>query len=373
MNDIDRAVAFPPGDFLLEILEDRGWSQKDFAEIIGRSAKTVNEIIKGKTSITPATAKDIAAATDTNAMFWMNLETAYQLHHDRGEPSPKIARHARLRSLYPVRDMVLRGWITASTDPALLEEQIKGFFGLENIEDEPRLMIAAKKTGLPENINGAQRAWLFRVKQLASAMQVRPYSATTLRAAISKLRQMLVIPDDIRRVPKILDECGIRFVIVEHVPSSKIDGVCFWLDAKSPVIGLSLRLDRIDNFWFVLRHEIEHVLNGDGREVAVVDADTGEVRASDVTAEELRADLAAADFCVPSVDMADFIVRHGRIISESHIENFAARMGVHPGLVAGQVRRRTGDYRRFGRFLVSVRHSIAAGAVTDGYGHAVQL
>lgn len=375
MDDLIPAVAFPPGDYLLEILNDRGWSQIDFAEITGRAPKTVNEIIKGKSSITPSTAKEIAAATDTNPLLWLNLETAYRLHHARDEPSPRIARHARLRSKYPVRDMVLRHWIESSSDPVVLENQIKGFFGINDIDEEPRLMYAAKKTGYPEDVNGAQRAWLFRVKQLAMTMTLPKYSKKALRAAIPQLRELLSSPSGINRVPKILNDCGVRLVVVEHVPSSKIDGVCFWLgkNADSPVIGMSLRLDRIDNFWFVLRHEIEHVLNGDGREVAMIDSNTGEVTTTSVSPEELRADAAAANFCVPAVEMADFVMRHGRIVSEQHILNFASRMGVHPGLVAGQIQRRTANYRRFRRFLISVRPIIAPVAMTDGYGHTIRL
>ena len=59
--------------------------------------------------------------------------------------------------------------------------------------------------------------------------------------------------------------CGVRLIFVEALPGSKIDGVCVWL-GDQPVIGITLRLDRLDNFCFVLRHEIEHVLRGDGRE-----------------------------------------------------------------------------------------------------------
>lgn len=375
MDTLTPAVAFPPGDYLLEILNERGWSQIDFAEITGRAPKTVSEIINGKMSITPSTAKDIAAATDTNPLFWLNLETAYRLHHARDEPSPRIARHARLRSKYPIREMVLRHWIESSSDPAILENEIKGFFGINDIEDQPRLMHAAKKSGYPEDVNGAQRAWLFRVKQLAAKMSLPKYSKKALRAATPQLRNLLSSPNGIGHVPKILNDCGVRFVVVEHVPSSKIDGVCFWLGAKadSPVIGMSLRLDRIDNFWFVLRHEIEHVLNGDGREIAMIDSNTGEVTTSNVSPEELRANGAAANFCVPAADMADFLTRHGRMVSEQHIQNFAKRMGVHPGLVAGQVQRRNNSYRKFRRFLVSVRPIIAPIAMTDGYGHTIRL
>ena len=64
-------------------------------------------------------------------------------------------------------------------------------------------------------------------------------------------------------MPRIVSECGIRLAIVECLPNAKIDGVCFWLNKYSPVIGLSMRFDQIDNFWFVLRHEIEHVLRRD--------------------------------------------------------------------------------------------------------------
>ena len=64
---------------------------------------------------------------------------------------------------------------------------------------------------------------------------------------------------------RILMECGIRFILVEKLPNADIDGVCFWLDEHSPVIGMTTRRDKIDNFWFVLRHECEHVLRGDGR------------------------------------------------------------------------------------------------------------
>jgi len=371
----DATADLSPGGFLLDILNAREWSQVDFAEIIGRTPKTVSEIIKGKTAVTPAMARDIAAATDTNPMFWMNLETAYRMDFEQEPPSPRIVRHARLRAKYPVRDMVLRGWIENSTDPAVLEGQVLRFFDVPSLDDEPQLMpLAAKKSGVPDDVTGALKAWLFRVKQIASVMRVGRYSEAKLREAIPALRQMLVAPEDISRVPSVLESCGVRFVIVQHVPTSKIDGVCFWLgkNRDEPVIGMSLRLDRIDNFWFVLRHEIEHALNGDGRDVAMVDRNMGEAR-SDVSLEELRADVAAADFCVPASDMADFVVRHNPIFHEQHVVNFARRMGVHPGLVVGQVQRRTGKWKLFRKHLVSVRPIISTVAMTDGYGQRITL
>ena len=75
------------------------------------------------------------------------------------------------------------------------------------------------------------------------------------------------------QVPKLLKKCGIRYVVVQTLPGTKIDGVCFWLNDRSPLIGMTVRFDRVDNFWFVLRHELEHVIRRHGREVVSVDVE----------------------------------------------------------------------------------------------------
>ena len=87
----------------------------------------------------------------------------------------------------------------------------------------------------------------------------------------SVLEKLTTEPENVRHVPRALAECGVRLVIVEPIPGSKIDGVCFWIDNEEPVIGLSLKSDFIDKFWFNLWHEISHVLRGDGKEDIVID------------------------------------------------------------------------------------------------------
>lgn len=375
MNDRVPAEVFSPGEYLYDELEARGWSQADLADVIGRPAPVVNQLIKGKRSVTPDLARDLSAALGTSAIFWLNLEAAYRLHTDEAPVSNRIVRHARLREKFAVREMAKRGWIGGSSDPVELERQVLAFFGISDIDEAPKLAHAAKRTakvGYPEELNGAQRAWLFRVKQIAAAMPTSPYSESSLRAAIPELRRLLLSPEGVREVPRILAGCGVRFVIVEHVSSSKIDGVTFWLDNKSPVIGMSLRLDKIDNFWFVLRHEIEHVLNKHGQEEAIVDADSDKVPGK-VTEEEMIANLAGTDFCVSEDQMSDFILRNNPLFSEEKVLNFARRMQVHPGLVVGQLQRRTGRWKLFHAYLIKVRHLITPVAMTDGYGQSIPI
>src|SRR4051794_22266422 len=96
MTDRRPAEVFPPGEFLADELEARGWTQTEFAEIIGRPQKLVNDVVLAKRAVTPETAADFAAALGTSAQFWMNLETTWQL----SKVSPRddsIARAAKLR------------------------------------------------------------------------------------------------------------------------------------------------------------------------------------------------------------------------------------------------------------------------------------
>ena len=84
----------PPGEFIREELEARGWSQATFARILGRPLQTINQIINGKKAITAQTAKEIAAAFGTSPEVWMNLEMTWQLH-STPEPDRRILDRVR--------------------------------------------------------------------------------------------------------------------------------------------------------------------------------------------------------------------------------------------------------------------------------------
>lgn len=77
------AHAFPPGDYLCDELEVRGWTVSEFSEIVGRPIHAVSEILNAKKEITPETAIAIATALGTTPEVWLNLETRYRLHTQR--------------------------------------------------------------------------------------------------------------------------------------------------------------------------------------------------------------------------------------------------------------------------------------------------
>jgi HTH-type transcriptional regulator / antitoxin HigA len=364
-----------PGQLISELLDERGWTQRTLAVVLEKDESTINKIIAGKGTVTTETALALEDVFGIRAERFLELQRKYDLAVARIAKRPDRGRSMRatLFGDLPIAAMCKRGWIRAD-DPQNLEAVDTGlrkFFGVNSISEIEILPHAAKKTLVNSDPTPAQMAWLYRAKAIADDLIVPKFSISALDGALPKLRSLMGAPEETRHVPRILAESGIRFAIVESLPSAKIDGVCFWLDDYSPVITLSLRYDRIDNFWFVLRHEIEHVRQGHGRSAMMLDTELEGVKAgdgSDIPEEERVANRAAQDFCVPSSKMEAFIARKAPLFSERDILGFAKLLKVHPGIISGQLQHKTGRYDRFRQHLVNIRTHLGTGLAIDGWG-----
>ena len=364
-----------PGQYIKSLLHERGWTQRVLAIVLGVHEARLNMVIAGKRPLDAQLALTLSEVFDVSPDALLSLQKSYELAKARivAIPDPSRFVRAQLYGNLPVVEMIKRGWLEAEDIrvTAQVESSLVKFFGVESVDEIEILPHAVKKTKISVNVTAAQLAWIYRVKQIAAEMLVAPYSPRKVRGSVSKLRDLLVSPEAAGKVPRILTESGIRFVIVEALSSSKIDGVCFWLDDFSPVIGLTLRFDRIDNFWFVLRHELEHVIQRHGRSAAMFDAELEGDRAGtgdDIAEEERVANDAASSFCVPREKLDRFIARKSPFLTERDILGFSRTVGVHPGLVAGQLQHRTKRYDRFRKHLAKVRAIVRPNAFVDGWG-----
>lgn len=101
------AEVFPPGEFLRDELDERGWTQADLAMIMGRPLSAVNQIITGKKGITPETALELSGAFGTSAEFWLNLENAYKLSKVDADGGA-VRERAKLFALAPIKEIERR-------------------------------------------------------------------------------------------------------------------------------------------------------------------------------------------------------------------------------------------------------------------------
>ena len=357
-----------PGEYIREELEARGWLQRDLAYVLGVPDQSVNVILSGKRGVSPDMAKALGDAFDVNPEFFANLQKSYEMANAR-EPDPGVTKRARWQTNYPVREMIKREWFEAA-DADLMEAQLMRFFEVNRVDEVPHLPHSGKKTNY-EKLPPTQLAWLFRVRQITNEMAVPRYSEKSLKQAVAKFKNFLADPEEIRYVPRVLMDCGVRFTLVETLPGAKIDGVTLWLDGRSPAIGMTTRFDRIDNFWFVLRHEIEHVLQKHGRDSGIVDAELEGANAlaeGNLPEEERIANAAAQEFCVPSDEMESFFTRKSPYFYERDVVGFARRMQRHPGLIVGQIQRRTEQWNLLRRHQIKIRKYIASTAMVDGWG-----
>jgi HTH-type transcriptional regulator/antitoxin HigA len=367
---VDQNSRRTPGELVRAAMEAKGWNQSDLAFALGTTTAAVNQILSDKRSISPNMALALALALDERAELFARVQAEWDVRHaDR--PDSAITTRSRILSRYPLREMIRRGWIDTEHREGSLEEQVCNFFGVDTLDEVPYLAHSAKKTNHSE-IPPAQLAWLFRVRQISSEMHPDRYRVGALQDTVEHFKSFRNEPDAVRHVPRLLSEAGVRFVIVEGLPGSQIDGVCFWLDNNSPVIGMSMRFDRIDNFWFVLRHECAHVMHGHGKRQVILDQNM-EVNASAVSEEERIANAEAADFCIPSEQMRSFFLRKNPFFSETDVLAFSKRMKVHPGIAVGQLQRMANRYDLLRRYLVKVRSYLSGSMMMDGWGDVVPV
>jgi len=358
----------PPGVYIREELEKRGWTQADLAKILDRPLPTINEIIQGKKSIMPEMAVALGMAFGTEPEVWLQRDSEYQLSLI-DDQDPDVQHRAKMYDFAPVKDMERRRWIKPTRTIKDLEKELCNFFNVTSLEEEPRLTTSARQTFKAADLTISQKAWCFRGARLAQTVHTKPFRQTNLNAGLEELRKLTDYQDKIRQIPAFMANLGIRLVVVEGLPRSRIDGAAFWLNDDVPVILLSLRYDRIDCFWHTLYHECSHILHRDAQSI---DSDiVGETRAELTEEFEKRADKEAAAFLIDPQKLRSFVIRVKPFYSKVRIVQFAHRMQVHPGIVTGQLQ----HLKEIGwganrEMLVKIREAITKTALTDGWGRA---
>jgi HTH-type transcriptional regulator/antitoxin HigA len=258
------AEAFPVGDFLAEELDLRGWTQAEFAEILGRPAQYVSEIVSNKKEITRDSAAQIGAALGTSAGHWLKLQDTYHLWKQAQDDATQeilseVRRRAQLTNLAPMAVLRKRGYISGNTVQEQ-EEQLKRLYRIDDIGDEPAILVAARRSLPGASVSPTQLAWIVCVRDKAEAVSVGKYDPEELRKLAKRLSRIVQSPEDFASLPDLFAQAGVRLVYIEAFPSSKMDGCTFLLDNGSPVIGISGRGKRLDKVLFTILHEIAHLL-----------------------------------------------------------------------------------------------------------------
>lgn len=334
--DKQLAVVFPPGEFLAEELEQRNWSQADFADILGRPTQFVSEIIAGKKEITRESAAQIGAALGTSAELWLNLQNAYLLSKQRKSNAAQtqlseVRRRARHNELAPVSLLRKRGYLTGKTLDEE-ESELVELFELKSISDEPAFLAAARRTDQEVPLTPLQKGWIAVARKRARGLDAPLFDPAQAERIAATLSQTVASPAAFAELPQLLGNAGVRLVYVESFPNSKMDGATFLLDGdpNKPVIAISGRGRRLDKVLFTILHELAHLIRGDVTDGEILLAEDGHTLGDERAADEL-----AGSWAVPGG-----LTEPPRPIRQQWVNAQAIRHGVNWVVIVGQLQKK---------------------------------
>lgn len=322
-------------------MEQMNLSQRDLVPFIG-SRSRVSEVLSRKRPLTFAMARALHKGLGIPAKALMRE----QLLFDTPQEDVEWER-------FPIRTMIARGWIRESVANASshARELMLGFFAPlgkswapEALYKQTRYVRSAR-----EMDQYALAAWNARV--CIRAQETPPpvafdRSVLTLEF-MHELAHLSTLTDGPLHAKAYLHTVGVSVIVEPHLPETYIDGASLSLNSTWPVIGLTLRHDRIDNFWFVLMHELAHIsLHLGGETVAFYD----DLDSEDVENEKEReADAVAGEALIPESEWKRSPASNLR--TPEAVEHLAKRLRIHPAIVAGRIRHHYKSYRVLNRLV----------------------
>lgn len=327
----------PPGITLYEVLEDKGMSQAELAERTGRPTKTINEIIKGKSALTPETAIQLERVLGIPASFWNNREKNYRDWIARQEERKVLAEHIPWMKKFPIRAMIKMNWIEEHSDPISQLEDLLRYLGVaspiqwQNILQGTQWRQSSTFTVDPHAVT----AWLRQGEIRSAQIKCDHFNEAYFRSSLKEIRRLTSQPPEsfVSQMTRLCAQSGVAVVFVPEIPGTRTCGATRWLSPSKAMIMLSLRYKTDDHLWFTFFHEAAHLLLHGKREVFLEDDDNV---SDEVHSKEEEADRFASDFLIPPEDYKQFHPR-GAHISHDDIIEFAHLLGIAPGIVVGRL------------------------------------
>ena len=258
---------------------------------------------------------------------------------------------------FPLKEMAKRGLIDNIKDiKTRAEEYMRRIIQQAGGPKTVSAMLFRKSKSARQNVKTDKYAlWAWRLQTIILARQIR------LKQNCSKGSLTIEVFRDIAKLSyfengpvlakEYLNKLGIIFLAVPHLSKTYLDGASFLLEDGTPVIALTLRHDRIDNFWFCLLHELGHVALhlSKKNDFIIDDMDLRGHKAEIADKRELDADRLAEEALVPK-DEIDKTFQAGRI-SSAKIDAVANKLKIHPAILAGKIRYESRNYRLLSKYV----------------------
>ena len=322
-------VAFHPGYYIKELVEESGLTQEDYAKRLDTTPKNLSILLRGEQSLSNDIAMKLSRLTGTTIAYWLNLQKAYDTLVAEFASDQELKEERKVfdyldykyfRTNFGLKDyprdkdaqtVETRKFLKISTLSALKKKDMAVNFRSTSNVSEASMVKANAMVQIATNIALGEDAPKFDKKKFEEATQ---YALT----------QTINHNDFYNNIRKAFFDAGVIFVILSNMPGSNTNGATKKIGDNIMIMVNDRRLNA-DTFWFTLFHEIGHVNNGDYG--ISFEEEKGKT-------EEL-ADAYAQDMLIDPKEYKEF-VRAGRYDAAS-IKKFAERINRDPGIVLGRL------------------------------------
>ena len=324
----------PPGETIEELLDERGWSKKEFATRLGCTPKHVSELLKGEAPIHADLAATLSLVLGSTPEFWLKREADYRAARQRKEAADALEREADWLDELPRPWLVAEGLVPYRAHKGEQVEACLRYFGVGSVsawrDTYAAAGVAYRTSASFGKQPGAVAAWLRRAELAAEKVRTAPWNERAFREALPGLRALANETDPDRFVPALTDACaahGVAVVLVPAPPGCPASGCTRWLKPDRAVLALSLRHRTNDNLWFTFFHEAAHLVLHSKKQAFLEGMEGLD------PALEAEADVFARDLLIPPKLAAGLLT----LRSEAAVRAFAAQAGIHPGIVVGRL------------------------------------
>jgi HTH-type transcriptional regulator/antitoxin HigA len=349
-----------PGEFIQDEIDERGWSQKEFAEILGFSKKHVNRLIQNKEPITSDTARRLSKAFGSSAKFWLDLETTYRLNLETKAKTEEEDCAARALCFHymPIREMRKKGWLPSEENNLI--KAVKSFWNISNLSFDflrEESQTCYRKSEASANFNQyAAFVWLQKVKNDISTKVAPSYSQDKLEKLAKQIPNLSYDKQGIEKFINNLNECGVYFLHLQHLEDTYIDGAAFYYK-ENPVIVYTARYDRADNFWFTMTHEIIHVLKHISKDGQPIFDNMEEPSSNEIAKEADR----LSSQILKEEEILNFFENKARI-SAIQINQCSEELKISPAIIVGCLHHhKILSFRSMRKFLLPIKDTLKLG------------
>lgn len=329
-----------PIDAILFRMEEKGLKRADLVPYFGTSSR-VSEVLGRKRPLTVQMIRALSLGLGLSTDTLIGLAST-----ESSERKGDIDW-----SKFPIREMAKRGWLESLTTKSktAVEDVVKSFIaeaGLQFGAASFRRTLAGEANS--PTTQYALYAWLARVIQKARSKKstLGVFDKSILSAVfLRELAQLSWSDRGPLLAVEYLEKHGIAVVIEPHLKGTLLDGAALNDIDGTPIVGITLRHDRLDNFWFTLLHEVAHLWKHVGTDEAFLD----DLDTSSEDRREAEANRLAKEAFIPRMlwKRSDAFIAP----SKESIDKLSRELKIHPSIIAGRLRRETGNYRVFGDLI----------------------